>query len=295
VASGLLALAAATAYALATVWQQEAAAAVPARHALRLGLVVQLLRRRRWLAGRAVEVAALGLQTLAVAHGSLLVVQPLLATGVALALALRALRTRRRPDRRTVGTAAALLVAVAAFLVAGRPTLGRSAGSAHAWIAGLAVLGTVAAVLVATSRGRPPARRAVHLATAGGCVYACSGGLLKQSTAVFRAGGAVHLLASPALWGFLVVGALGTLLVQSAFQAAELPASVTALTATEPLAGGIVGVLVFGERLTGGAAAHVVVAGSVIALVATIARAARVGGSAVPDGRDGSQEVAAVG
>jgi drug/metabolite transporter (DMT)-like permease len=280
VGSGLLALAAATAFALATVWQQEAAATVPTRHALRLGLVVQLLRRRRWLAGRAVEVAALGLQTLAVAHGSLLVVQPVLATGVALALGLRALRTRRRPDRRTVATAAALIMAVAAFLVAGRPTHGRSAGSAHAWALGLALLGTAAAVLVASSRGRPSRGRAVHLATAGGCVYACSGGLLKQSTAVFRSGGAVHLLAAPALWGFLLVGMLGTLLVQSAFQVAELPASVTALTATEPLAGGLVGVLVFGERLTGGPLAHLVVAGSVIALVATIAAAARVGGPA---------------
>jgi drug/metabolite transporter (DMT)-like permease len=284
----MLALAAATAYALATVWQQEAAATIPHAHALQLRLVGELLRRRRWLAGRGVEVVALGLQTLAVDRGSLLVVQPILATGVAIALAVRALRTRRRPDPRTVLTAAAVVLCVTAFLRAGRPTLGRPAGSSAAWGASLASLGVVAGTLVLAARGRAPARRGALLAVAGGCLYACSGGLLKQSTAVFHQGGIEALLASPAPWGFLLVGMLGTLLVQSAFQVADLPASVSALTATEPLAGGLVGVLVFGERLTGGTAAHLVVAVSSVALVGTIAAAASVGTNADRTARSSS-------
>jgi drug/metabolite transporter (DMT)-like permease len=286
VTSGLLALGAAAAYALATVLQQEAAAEVSARHALRPGLLAQLLRRRRWLTGRAVEVVALGLQTLAVAHGSLLVVQPLLAVGLVFAIAIGAFRTRRRPGTRTLVTAGVLVAAVAAFLVAGRPTAGRAAGSLADWTLGFALLGGAAVVLVAAARLAPsPGRRSALLAAAGACVYSCSGGLLKQSTAVFRAGGLGHLVTSPAGWGFLGVGLVGTVLVQSAFQVGELPATVTALTATEPLAGGIVGALVFGERLAAGPLGRLVVAVAAAAMVASIASAARPEAPSRPDDR----------
>jgi drug/metabolite transporter (DMT)-like permease len=82
-------------------------------------------------------------------------------------------------------------------------------------------------------------------------------------------------LVAPSAWGFLGVGAMGTVLVQSAFQIADLPAAVTALTATEPLAGALIGVVVFGERLASGPLVAPAVAGAAIAMVATSALVAR--------------------
>jgi hypothetical protein len=131
-------------------------------------------------------------------------------------------------------------------------------------------------MLVVGARRRAPAARAAMLAAAGGCVYACSGGLLKQATAVVAARGLVHAFAAPSTWGFLGIGFAGTVLVQSAFQVGELAAAVTALTATEPLAGGLVGVVVFGERLrTGASPVLAVVAAAGCAMVATAALVAR--------------------
>jgi hypothetical protein len=110
----------------------------------------------------------------------------------------------------------------------------------------------ISGVLVVAGWRARPALRATLWATAAGVVYAISGACVKETTAVFRSHGVVGALLHPALYGFLIIGALGTLLIQSAFQAAPLPASIAALTAAEPLAGALVGFIVFGDSLRGG-------------------------------------------
>lgn len=248
--------------------QQRAAEEVDARHALRPSLFGRLFRDRRWWAGRAVEVVALGCQTVALARGSLLAVQPVLATGLLMALPLHAVVSGRRIGRSDLLGATVVVAGLATFLLAGRPREGApGVESALRWLVGFAVVGGAAAVLVAVGRrvaGR--GARAALWAAAGAAVYALSGGLLKGATEVWQGRGVVACLTDPRLYGFLVVGALGTLIVQSAFQAAPLPSSIASLTATEPLAAAVVGAVVFGERLQGGAVAHGIAALGAVAM-----------------------------
>ena len=72
---------------------------------MRPSLLLRLVRRPMWLAGTAADWSGFGLQALALGMGSILVVQPLLCTGLLFALpigaawrgpASRALRLGRR-------------------------------------------------------------------------------------------------------------------------------------------------------------------------------------------------------
>src|SRR5208282_330076 len=79
------ALCAACCFAFGSLIQQGAARQTHAR-ALRFGLLVALVRQRRWLGGIAVTVLASGIQAAALAFGPLALVQPLVATEVLFAL-----------------------------------------------------------------------------------------------------------------------------------------------------------------------------------------------------------------
>lgn len=261
-------LAAAVCLALATVFQQRAASRVPVRHALRPGLLLRVVREPLWLVGKVADTCALGLQALALSRGSLLVVQPLLALGLVVALGLDAAWSRRRPTPRELASALAITAGVTAFVLldtgAGRPVAGLASWLVGGGVVAVAVVGCVALAARRGARGR-----GALYAAAGGLAYAVSGGLLKQLTGVWRGhAGLVPLSVSFA--GFLLIGLVGTLLVQTAFQVAPLTATIGVLTAAEPVAAGVVGVVVFGERLGGSGSALGVAAVAVVAGVLTV-------------------------
>src|SRR3954469_9583323 len=137
----MLALLSAVGYAVASVLQHHAARDEPDELALRPRLLWRLLRRPQWLLGTAADIGAFGLQAVAIGLGSLVVVQPLLCTGLLFALPLSAAWQGRRLERRDWVAALALSVALAVFLVVGDPTDGKDFASTRAWIVAAAVLG----------------------------------------------------------------------------------------------------------------------------------------------------------
>jgi drug/metabolite transporter (DMT)-like permease len=262
-----LALAAATCFALCTVLQQHAAAQAPRHLSLRLGLVAFVWRHPRWLIGQLVGVVAVALQAAALAHGSLVLVQPTLAFGVVIALALDALMKRARIGVRSLVGAAVLTAGIGAFLIIGSPTPGLDRGPARAWALAIAAAAVLVVVCGRAARRAGEASRPALFAFAGAAVYAISGGLLKQSADLWPDRG-WHILAEPALWGFIVIGLCGTVLVQSAFHAGSLSASIGVLTAAEPVLGALVGIGVFHERLRvdSGSVALIVLSGAAVAV-----------------------------
>jgi len=156
-----LALSAAVAYALASVLQQRAAREVPESLSMRPGLLWRLFRRPLWLLGTVADWGGFGLQALALGVGSLIVVQPLLCTGLLFALPLGAAWEGRRLDARDWVGAVAMSVGLAVFLVVGAPTEGRDFASTHAWVVAALVLGPViAACTIAAMRTRAQAAQA---------------------------------------------------------------------------------------------------------------------------------------
>jgi hypothetical protein len=250
----LLALATAAVFAAATVAEHRGA--TDAAGEPDGGLVRRLLRQRVWLAGQVGAGAGVLLQALALRAGRLVVVQPLLSSGLVLALVFGVLVDRRHPDRPLpdrVQWAAAVAVAVglSLFLLAARP--GTGAATAPLWMTTLCATGALAAAGAAALYGRDPRRRhrAFGYGTAVGLGYGVAGLLLKQLVgSSFGHGAAWATLAE-----FAAVGGVAVLLSQWGFQAGPLVESLPVATVLEPLVAVALAGPLFAEHLAAGALA----------------------------------------
>jgi drug/metabolite transporter (DMT)-like permease len=276
----LFALLAAVGYAVASVLQHHAARDEPDELALRPGLLWRLVRRPQWLLGTAADVVSFGFQALALGLGSLVVVQPLLCTGLLFALPLSAAWQGRRLERRDWVGAAALSVALAVFLVIGDPSAGKDFATTRAWVIAASVIGPAVAVcLVAAMRTRHTAR-AVLLALATALLYSVTAVLTKAAVTELGDGIGVFLTSWEPYVG-IALGVVALLVNQTAFQAGELQASLPTLTAAEPIVGSVLGLVMLDELITATGVlewtavilAALVIAGSVVALSRSTARA----------------------
>jgi hypothetical protein len=246
--AALLALVAAALLAVATVAQQRVAATVPDDRARGFGLIKVLVRRRLWWYGVLGDVGGYVAQAAALGVGAVLLVQPLLVTTLLFALPLGALWAGRRPLRAELGWAAALAVALAAFVVAGNPTDGIDRAPAADWLPIGSVLAVLLAVaLLGATRTRGTVR-AVLLATATAICYGVAAALTKGVLGEFDAG-VVAVVTSWELYLLVAVSIGGTLLQQSAFQAGGLGASLPTMTVGEPVVAVLIGTAVLDEEL----------------------------------------------
>jgi drug/metabolite transporter (DMT)-like permease len=108
----LLALGAAIAYDSGYALQAYEARRAPAEHALRPGLLIYLLRRPIWVAAIALAIGGWVLQLLALGLAPLTLVQPVLALGLFLLLALGARLLGERVGPREWAAVAVIVVAV---------------------------------------------------------------------------------------------------------------------------------------------------------------------------------------
>jgi len=251
-----LALAAALAYAAAMVLQQHEAGEADQSSSLRPGLVVELARRPVWVGGIVANLVGYGLRFAALSKGSLVVVQPLLVTSLLFALPLSA-AWHRLPRLRPEGWAAAgaIVAGLALFLTAaGSSGAGRTPSGA-AWLGAAAACAAGAGGVVLAGRREAGPRRAALLAGAGGVLLSLTAALTKAVATGLRADGLdVALRWTP--WALLAVGLLSMVVVQSAFGAAPLSASLPVLMVVEPLASLALGVWLFGEHVAGGLGAR---------------------------------------
>jgi drug/metabolite transporter (DMT)-like permease len=223
-----------------------------------------------WLAGTAVDWLGFGFQAAALGLGSILVVQPLLCTGLLFALPLGAAWQGRRLGRREWTAAAALSLGLAVFLVVGDPTEGKDFASTQAWLLALAILGPMMVVLVTAAMRTRNTRRAVLLALATAVLYAITAVNTKAAVSEL-ADGLDVLLTSWEPYVGAAAAILGLLLNQSAFQAGELGASLPTLTAVEPIVGSVLGVLMLHEVLrASGPLAWIAVGASAVVVVVAI-------------------------
>lgn len=231
---------------------------------MRVGLLTRLLTKRLWLAGIGADVAGYVLQFLALGIGSLALVQPLLVSGLLLALPLAAALDHRRLRPSEWAAAGAVCVGLATFLVVASPARGRATASATAWIVMSVALLIPAAAL--SLRRRPRA-----LSAAAGLVYAYTAALTK-TTAHLLSVGIGTALRSWEPYALVAAALFGMLLAQSAFQSGDLDASLPALTVVDPIASVVVGALVFHESMTASPAAVVVEVAAVVGVVVGVFR-----------------------
>src|SRR5436305_13977146 len=97
-----LALLSALLFAFGTVLQQRVAATASDEEAARVGFLFRLARRPVWLAGIGADAGGLVCQAVALAHGRLVVVQPILAASLMFTLPIGAWLEHRRMRPRAV-------------------------------------------------------------------------------------------------------------------------------------------------------------------------------------------------
>jgi drug/metabolite transporter (DMT)-like permease len=238
-------------YALASVLQHRAAVAQPITTTMRIGLLTRLLRNRIWLLGVSFDGLAYALQFVALGHGTLVLVQPLLVCGLLFALPLGAWLDGSRMTSGDWTGATALIIGLSAFLITASPGRGHAEAANRDWILLFLVTGAAIAGLVLAARRGGSRRRAALLAAAAAINYGLTAALTKAAAHLLN-GGVVALFESWEVYALIVGGVLGMLLAQSAFQAGALDASLPVLTVVDPVVSILIGAFLFGETVRSG-------------------------------------------
>lgn len=275
----LCALAAAVLYAFASVLQQRGAAGRPREESMRLGLLWRLAHDPGWVLGVACDVGAYVLQFVALGHGPLVVVQPLLVCGLLFALPVGAALSGRRMGGPDWAGAVCVCAGLAAFLVTAHPADGRDNAGPLAWSALLLAVAAAAAGLLVAARGRGPRARALLLAASAGVVYGAAAALTKTTSHLLGAGLA-QALGSWQPYALVVFGLFGMLAAQSAFQAEVLDVSLPVMTVADPVVSIVIGATMFSESVRSSPAAAAVEAVALSAMAAGVFLLARTGGLA---------------
>jgi len=259
------------------VLQQDAAQRVPRTDFLRLRLFADLIRQPRWLAGIGVMVAGQLLSAWVIGHMVLALSEPLLATNLLVALALAGRISGQRVRRREIFGAFVLLAGVSALSVARSvASVQESVGSPAYWPYAGAAIAAAAVCFAELGRRRRGEVRAVLTGTAAGLVFGIQDALTRVTVDSMDS---LHeiatLLTSWPAYCLLVVAVTGLWLMQSAFNAAPLHASLPGITAAEPVSGIILGIVAFRERVPASAPMIALQAAGLVALVIGVVMVAR--------------------
>lgn len=244
----ILALGAAFANALVSVFQRIAVEDAPAEDTLRLRLITHALRRGIWLLGFLLMVLSFVIQAVALHVGRMSEVQPILTTELLFLVVVLGAWFRFPVTAREWLGVAALSVGLSGFLVFASPGGGREIPAGWSWIevcgSCLVVMG---AATIAALRG-PRWWRAAMFGAAGAIGFAFTAALTKTVTN-FVAGDWITMFRHWETYGVAVMGVVSVFLAQNAFHAGPIAASQSTLVLVDPLASILIGVGLYGDRL----------------------------------------------
>jgi drug/metabolite transporter (DMT)-like permease len=250
VLSILFALCSAFANALNVVAQHASSVAAPKRMtAWRLGLY--LVRQPLWLLGAAAMVAAFVFQGIALYHGVLSVVQPVLVTELIFSLVLRRLWLRNQIGVGAWASASVTTAGLGIFLVAAEPHGGHAQPTSGAWLSALTTMAALTIVCSALAARGSPTRRAALYGAASGIVWATLATFIKAAADNFSTGGVSGLFEHPPVYALVATGIIGTLLAQAALHTGPLAVSQPLMVTADPLMSVVLGVWLFGEHFQG--------------------------------------------
>lgn len=251
--SVICALLAAVMFAFAAVMQQESTLTVPSDRSLSPHLLLDLLKRPKWVLGGLSMVGGFGLQAVGLAFGPVALVQPIVVLELAFAIPFGILRRHRHAGIREWAGILAVMAGIAIFLLSADPGGGVQNPPTTQWIESLVPVGLVAAACVAVGSTRHGPTRAMFLGSAAGLAFGVLSVLTKAVT---------HLLSTDALRAFYTwqvyvtigVGIVALTVSQSAYQAGPLAYSMPFVGVLEPLVAVVIGDVVLGEavQLTAG-------------------------------------------
>ena len=218
---------------------------------VRFRIIIDLLRQPLWLASLVATGLGIAAQWVALSTGPLILVQPLLVSGLLFAVLFSGALYRRRPDRLVVLGTLMCGAGLAAFIIVASP----DPGSDRLELVEVAPLaGGLALILagcIAIGIRHPGQVRALALATATGVLYGVTAGLTKLAAGDLSSGIGVLFTSWP-VYLVLVCGPLGFLLNQNAFRVGvALAPALAVIIVLDPLVSIGIGVLWLGEQMRG--------------------------------------------
>jgi drug/metabolite transporter (DMT)-like permease len=247
--ASLLALAAALFFAVAATLQQKGA--------LLLGIApdnlrsfVRLARERWWLAGSGALLVGYVLQAVALDHGRLSIIQPLLVTTVVFALPLGYFLTAQQVGLREIGGAATVVAGLAVYAEVGDPAGGNDNAPNGEWAIAIAVIVVIClGALAYGRRGGAPARLAATDGVVAGILFGLSACLVKPTVEMLH-GGVSEVLSHWEFYAMAAAGILAFVLQQVSLSRGLLATSVATVSVANPIVSVALGVLLFDERLS---------------------------------------------
>ena len=257
------------------VLQQYAARQEPESRFLSLRIITDLLRKPRWLIGIGCMVAGQLLAAWSIGHAALTLVEPLLTTYLLFALLL-AVPMSKQAMRWTEVAGALLLCAGVTLLSLSRSTkpIGLSFGSFSHWYAAAIIAGIAYVAVLAGVARRGPAR-ATLIGLAAGLVFGIQDALTRQTLEILQGHPVTVLFTNWPPYCLLGAGIVGLWLMQNAFSAGPLHASLPTIAAGEPVAGIALGIVVFGDRIQITPGMLAIEAGGIAALIVGVVAVAR--------------------
>jgi drug/metabolite transporter (DMT)-like permease len=207
--------------------------------------VGRLTCSRTWVTGWVTNLLGNGVQAVALKLGSVAAVQPLMSTQLLFAMSLASVEERRWPSPRDIASAAAvcaglvlLLTTEGATPLSAPPHRRRALAMAACAIAIIAVLRLVSRYLAATLAS-------VLSGVSAGLCHAMSAVLIKVIIEDVSAHGVVGAAVHWPVYALIASTACGFVLGQLAVASGPLPAAVAAMSATNPVASFLAGMLAF--------------------------------------------------
>jgi drug/metabolite transporter (DMT)-like permease len=278
-----LALLSAALFGTGVALQQQPAAQVPMELAGRPGLLVRVAQQPAWLVGVAAEIGGFALQVIALRHGSLVVVQPLLTVSLLFTIALAGAWTRQGVTAHEWMAVVAVVGGLAVFLAVASPSEHSSglAGSEDWVVTGLSIAAGLA-FLVWYGLHRSDRRRAAALGLAAGLGDAFMA-VLTKAFAHQTDHGLVAVVTSWIPYALCAAGLTAMLLTQTAYQAGLPKVSLPLITVADPLVSCGIGVGLFGEAIHLGGGRAPVVSAAIVLMAAGLVVLSRSHAAEVPE------------
>jgi drug/metabolite transporter (DMT)-like permease len=257
------------------VLQQYSAEQEPESQFLRLRILTDLLRKPRWLLGIGCMIAGYLLVAWSIDHLELTVVEPLLTTYLIWALVLAVPLSRQSVKFAEVIGAVILIVGVGLLSSTRSVTpIGLDFGSLSHWYAAAIIAGLALGAVMIGHR-RQGQVRATLTGVAAGLVFGIQDALTRQTLTGLQFNSWTVLFSTWSAYALVGAGIVGIWLMQNAFSAAPLHASLPAIAAGEPLAGIALGIVVFGDRVQITSGQLAIEAGGIAALIVGVIAVAR--------------------
>ena len=258
----VLGVAASLMFGVASVADQHSTKLVQQRKALSPRIFADLARHPLWLASVGGTLLGFALQVLALNYGPLALVEPLLACGLIFAVLINSY-LRKRFDPTLLGGVVITAAGIAGFLIIANPSAGRTnVGFFTILPLGAGLFAALAGCLAVARRSAT--LKPLALALACGICYGVAAFLVKLVISDAGAGIGALLTDWP-IYALAVVGPLGFLLNENAFQSGTLLAPVLSIiTVCDPVISVTLGWFWLGEQLSGTPAG---IAGEVLSLM----------------------------